>query len=218
MRVLSIWVSMEADIERRCVIGTFLLGAQEWGFMWPSVTLFCPPPHPTSWSSQTWALAPVRHSPLPLTQVDPQGPLALGHAPHGTHHLFLLLLAALCFWAQFLLGQQWCPGLGTVSLLPGTLCGKVARDSPLLTAEHGWGGALCFTFRLYAFRLYALLDLLRLAWLSGPPSFRLRSKCLGGVGCAVSSVGRQALRCLRIPPTSLLSDAGAEGLPWACLI
>lgn len=63
MRVLSIWVSMEADIERRCVIGTFLLGAQEWGFMWPSVTLFCPPPHPTSWSSQTWALAPVRPSP-----------------------------------------------------------------------------------------------------------------------------------------------------------
>lgn len=28
----------------------------------------------------------------------------------------------------------------------------------------------------------------------------------------------QALWCLRIPPTSLLSDAGAEGLPWACLI
>lgn len=63
-------------------------------------------------------------------------------------------------------------------------------------------------------RLYALLDFVRLAWLSGLPSFRLRSKCVGGVGCGVRSVGRH---CGASEFPHLLSDAGAEVLGGACL-
>lgn len=142
---------------------------------------------------------------LPLAQLDTQGPLALGYAlPFPTPGTFLFLL----LWAPLYLSGTASSGLTGMSWsqwsLPTARCSVARSQETLVSGEQSMLEA----------RPCALLDLLRIAWLSGLPSFRLRSKCLGAAACGVSSVSGHcgASKCAR-----LLLGAEAEVFGWACL-
>lgn len=133
---------MEADIERRCVKLLFISGPRNecpCEHLWPCFGHLpsLPPEAP-----KPGLQPPYGTPPFPWHRWIPRGLLLL-----DTSHMAPIIYfssSGHVFLGQLLLGQQWCPRVGRVSLLPGALC-RVPRDSPMLTTEHGWGEALCFT-------------------------------------------------------------------------